>query len=93
MDMATSQYEVGIRDLKNNLSRHLAQVRAGREIVITERGRPVARITASGEGRDRLHDLVASGAVRPPRADERRRPVERIESGSPVSDLVAEQRR
>ena len=35
---------VGIRELKQHLSRYLARVREGEEIVITDRGTPVARI-------------------------------------------------
>jgi antitoxin (DNA-binding transcriptional repressor) of toxin-antitoxin stability system len=40
MKVATSpRIEVGVRDLKNNPSRHLAQVEAGVEVVVTDRGR------------------------------------------------------
>ncbi|MFI5179749.1 MAG: type II toxin-antitoxin system Phd/YefM family antitoxin [Vicinamibacterales bacterium] len=35
---------VGVRDLKNHLSRHLRRVRAGARIVVTERGRSIATI-------------------------------------------------
>jgi len=34
----------GIKELKNNLSRLLVRVKAGEEILITDRGRPIARI-------------------------------------------------
>lgn len=34
----------GIADLKAHLSRYLDQVRGGQEVVITERGRPVAKL-------------------------------------------------
>lgn len=34
----------GIAELKARLSRYLEQVKAGQEVVITERGRPVAKI-------------------------------------------------
>lgn len=34
----------GIRDLKAHLSEYLERVRGGEEIVVTDRGRPVARI-------------------------------------------------
>ena len=34
----------GVKDVKNNLSRFLAQVKDGEEILITERGKPIARI-------------------------------------------------
>jgi prevent-host-death family protein len=35
---------VGIRDLKAHLSRHLKRVRAGRRLLVTERGRTIASI-------------------------------------------------
>jgi prevent-host-death family protein len=38
---------VGIRALKNDLSRYLRRVQAGERIVITDRGRPVAALTAA----------------------------------------------
>lgn len=55
--------------LKARLSQYLAAVKAGEEVIVTERGRPVARLTAVGadglpEGR--LAKLVREGRVRPP---------------------------
>ncbi len=37
--------EVSIREMKNRLSKYLKLVRTGKEVVITDRGRPVARLT------------------------------------------------
>ena len=93
MDVATSHVSVGVRDLKNNLSRYLSRVEAGEEVIVTDRGRPVARLSSLSEPVDRLAELVASGAVRPPRHTTRRRPEARIRATGSVSDLVAEQRR
>lgn len=92
MKLAT-QDEVGVRDLKNNLSRFLDRVKRGDEIIVTEHGRPVARLTAIDEPTARLAALVASGAVRPPNVRQRQRPARRIKAKGSVSDLVAEQRR
>ena len=36
--------QVGVRELKSNLSAVLREVKAGKAILITERGRPVGRI-------------------------------------------------
>ena len=36
---------VGIRELKNSLSRHLKRVRSGVPLVVTERGRSIATIS------------------------------------------------
>ncbi len=66
MDVATS---VGVRDLKNNLSRYLDRVRSGEEIIVTDRGRPVARLSSIDASTDRLADLVESGAIQPADVD------------------------
>ncbi len=93
MKVATStRIEVGVRDLKNNLSRYLDQVEAGIEVIVTERGRPIARLNSIGdEPTDKLGALIKAGLVRPPTSKIRRRPVPLRASGS-VSELVAEQR-
>jgi prevent-host-death family protein len=93
MDVATSQTEVGIRDLKNGLSKYIERVRAGEVVIVTDRGRPVARLAAVDQATDRLADLVAAGVVRPPTRPARRRPRRRVVAKGPVSDLVDEQRR
>jgi prevent-host-death family protein len=85
--------EVGVRELKNNLSRYLDKVQAGDEVVVTERGRPVARLLGIDHQTEHLAELVASGEVRAPRSTSRRRPTRRIRSKGSVSDLVADQRR
>ncbi len=92
MDVATSRTEVGIRELKNDLSRYIDRVRAGDDIIVTDRGRPVARLSPLERSADRLADLVAAGLVRPPTSAQRHRPRPRPTVGT-VSDLVAEQRR
>ncbi len=40
--------KAGIRQARQNLSALLEQVRKGREILITDRGRPVARLVPPG---------------------------------------------
>lgn len=93
MKVATStRIEVGVRDLKNNLSRYLDQVEAGVEVVVTDRGRPIARLNGIGdEPTDKLTALIEAGLIRPPTSKVRQRPVPLHSSGS-VSQLVAEQR-
>lgn len=41
--MDGSKIEVGVQELRSDLGRWLEEVKSGREVVITERGRPVAR--------------------------------------------------
>ena len=82
-----------MRELKNNLSRYLDRVRRGEEVVVTDRGKPVARLTAVDGSADRLAELIADGVVRRPNSTTRARPARRIEPNGSVSELVADQRR
>lgn len=93
MAVATPRVEVGVRELKNNLSRYLDRVRDGGEVIVTDRGRPVARISALDHDADRLASLIAAGVVRPPKRPTRRPPRRRVRPRGSVSDLVADQRR
>ena len=84
--------EVGIRELRAGLSRYMKKVHEGEEIVVTDRGAPVARIVPMN-GRRKIDRLIAAGLVEPaPRKTPRSLPKPiKIEGG--VSDLVDEQRR
>jgi prevent-host-death family protein len=95
MNVATPSSEVGIRELKNGLSGYIDRVRNGEEVIVTDRGRPVARLSSLDAAHDHLAELVAAGIVRAPTSSKRRRhvPKHRIKSKGTVSDLVAEQRR
>ena len=84
--------QVGVRELKTHLSQYLDRVVDGEQIVITEHGRPIARLSRLEADVDRLAALVAAGTVRRPSQALRRRPAERIVATGAVSDLVAEQR-
>lgn len=58
--------EVGIRALKQNASAVVAEAAAGETVTITDRGRPVARMTAIPKSR--LRRLVEEGSARPARS-------------------------
>jgi len=84
-------YEVGVRELHDRLSEHLDRVEQGTEVVVTRRGRPVARLCAI-DADDALDELVRRGLVTLPcKPRGARRP--RAKPRGSVSDLVAEQRR
>ncbi|MDQ3974407.1 MAG: type II toxin-antitoxin system prevent-host-death family antitoxin, partial [Actinomycetota bacterium] len=55
--------EVGIRELRNALSRYLARVRRGETLLVTDRGRPVARILPARVPED-LAVLLGEGRAR-----------------------------
>ncbi len=83
--------EVGVRELRNNLSRYLGQVRDGEEILVTDRGRAIARVVPV-EAERALDRLVAAGIVTP--AQRPRRPAGKpVTVKGTVSNLVADQRR
>ena len=84
--------EVGIRDLRNHLSKYLAGVAQGDELVVTDHGQAVARILPIEVPRP-IDRLVAEGLVHPSSGGLRSRPVRRIKAKQPISGLVSEQRR
>jgi len=65
--------EVGIRDLRNHLSRYLARVARGDELVVTDRGQAVARISPIDVPRP-IDRLIAEGLVHPSLGTPRSRP-------------------
>ena len=85
--------EVGVRELHDRLSRYVQHVKDGAEVVVTMRGRRVARLVPIEEI-DPLADLRARGLVREPTAPRSPRARRaRLKAAKPVSDLVADQRR
>lgn len=79
--------EVGIRALRADLSRWLKRVEAGEEITVTDRGKPVARITPAN-GRSKLDELIAAGLVTPAPRPVRDKLPPPVEARGTVSDLV-----
>jgi len=43
---------VGLRELKNNLSEYVRDVRSGESVLVTDRGEVVAELLPAGQGRD-----------------------------------------
>jgi len=83
--------EIGVRELRDGLSRHLAEVRSGRTVTVTDHGKPIARIVPV-ERLTRLEQLREEGRVQPAR--KRKQPLpEPIQIRGTVSDLIEEQRR
>lgn len=86
-----SESEVGVRELHDRLSAYLERVESGGEVIVTRRGKRIARI--SGIGGDRpLEDLARRGLVRMPERARSARQA-KVRSEGRVSDLVAAQRR
>lgn len=88
----------GIKDVKNNLSRLLTRVKAGEEVLITDRGRPVARIVKENQGdksiRTALGSLVQKGLITLPSRTIQKDRISAVGvPGKPVSEMVIEDRR
>lgn len=86
--------DVAISALRAELSSWIERAQAGEEIVVTERGTPVARLLGVDTA-PLLERLVQQGVLsRPVRADRpSARAASRVSARGPVADLVSEQRR
>jgi prevent-host-death family protein len=60
--------QANISTTKNNLSRILAEVRAGETYIIVDRNVPIAKIESLVRSLDSLDALVSDGVVSPPKA-------------------------
>ena len=85
--------DVAITDLRAHLSDWLERAREGTEVIITDRGLPIARLLGL-DTTSVIERLTAEGVIaRPDRAN---RPVasgrQRPRPRRPVADLVSEQR-
>jgi len=89
---------VGSRELKNRLGRYLGLVGKGETIIVTDRGKPVARLVPPSPDREEpvgleevLQQLEAEGHLR-----RGTRPFKRIKpiriKGKPASQIVLEDR-
>jgi prevent-host-death family protein len=62
--------QIGIRQLREGLSKALRRVRAGEILEVTDHGRPVARIVPLAPIGAGLQDLVAAGILIAPQGSE-----------------------
>jgi prevent-host-death family protein len=85
--------DVAVTQLRANLSEWLARARGGEEVVVTERGDPVARLVGI-EATPTLERLTRDGVIaRPPapgRPSATGRP--RLPVRRPVADRISDQR-
>jgi len=82
---------IGIRALRDGLSRHIAEVRDGATITVTDHGTPVARITPIGVP-TALDQLVAEGVVQRPTRAKRPAP-DPVVADTSLSETVLADRR
>jgi prevent-host-death family protein len=84
---------VGIRELKQNLSKYITEVKSGERIVVTDRRREVAVIIPFGEEDDALLRLVRRGVADWAGGKPRGLDPRIVSSGKPLSEAVMEDRR
>jgi prevent-host-death family protein len=58
---------VGVAELRQNLSVYLRKIAAGERFVVTDRNRPVAMLGPIPSAESRLDQLIAEGQVKPPK--------------------------
>ncbi len=90
---------VGVKELKNRLTQYLRRVRQGEEVVVTDRGKPVALIQAMQAVERpasldaRLAKLAAQGLVTLPSRPPLRKLRPARVAGRPVSKVILDDRR
>ena len=92
--------EISVREMKNNLSKYIKRAQAGEEVVITDRGRPVARLVSvtrpeSLSVEDAVARLRASPLVRPGKGGKpkgAKHPIAWKPGEKTLSDLLLEDR-
>lgn len=92
--------KVGAREFKNRMGRYLQEIRRGRSLMITDRGRPVAKLVPPDDDTkpeppgltERLRGLEAQGLIRLAR-----RPLGKFRAipsrGKSASQMILEDRR
>ena len=85
--------EVGVAEFRRDLRAWLERANAGEEILVTERGAPVARVMGAGRSTT-LERLVAEGVVTPPRSARKPRATgaRRARASGSVSDFIIAER-
>ena len=74
--------QVGVRELRQNLSVYLRRVQEGETLTVTDRGQPVARLTPLPDRMSVLDRLIAEGRAKPAQGDLRDLPLPQ----GPISD-------
>jgi prevent-host-death family protein len=85
---------IGIRELRQNASEYVRRAEAGETIEVTDRGRPVARLSPLPKGETLIDRLIAEGKMTP--ATRKLRdlppPLPPIPGARPLSEIIDEMR-
>ena len=90
---------VGVKELKNRLTHYLRRTKAGEEVIVTERGKPIALLQPIQSATNvrsletRLAQLEAQGLLTAPQ----RKPLKQVRrvkiGGPPLSTIILDDRR
>lgn len=84
---------VGVRELRQNLSVYLDRVKEGETLVVTEHGHPVAHLVPNPPVPMSIVDrLIAEGKITPARTNHRTLPPPPKIPGRPLSEILQEMR-
>ena len=83
---------VGIRELRQNLSRYVARTVRGESFDVTDRGRPVGRLVPPPTGEAWLDALVAEGRIRPGAASVATLPLRRRAAQGSIDEALEAER-
>lgn len=85
---------IGIRELRQNASEYIRRAEQGETLEVTDRGRPVARLSPLPQVESVLDRLIAEGKATPAKRDLRDLPPPRpLKPGQrPLSEILDEQR-
>jgi prevent-host-death family protein len=90
--------QVGVRELRQNLSVYLDRVKEGERLEVTEHGRPVALLVPLPDDDDQLERMIAEGRAIPATRDlaeslcELTLPCPRLPGAKPLSQILQEMR-
>ena len=96
MGTTIDRVEVGIRELRLNLSRYVARARSGTEVIVTDHGRAVARLGPLDEEEAHYQRLVREGKITPalrPKSRTLPPPIPLEGEGPLISEQLLEDRR
>lgn len=84
--------EVGVRELRENLSEWLDRAAGGEDVIVTERGKPKVRLSPA-TGEHILDQLVREGRARAAKGPRGALPPPISVKGNPATDALLEHRR
>ena len=86
---------IGIRELKDNLSRYMKRVKSGEKIIVTDRKKEIAIILPLEKKakEEKIYRLIQRGVAKWSGSKPEGMPVRIISRGKSVSDAVVEDRR